>query len=306
MLRQYSIVEGKLVEETTGQGPVFLYINPTDDEHKKLIEEFQIDAHTLACCLDPNELGRLEFEPSHAALIIKRPKRYSSEDEFLLKVLSIGLFLFNDRLVIVATEEGQILEGRVYQNVHTLSELVLKITYTCILHFEQHLQVIRQISDELEDQINRSMDNKHLLFMFNLEKSLVYYLSAISSNSRVIERLKANALKLNFTNDEKDLLDDAAIENAQCYEQGNVYSHVLASMMDARVSVVGNNLNILIKRLTIYMISIMVASFTVSVFSMNVRHPFSEDPTLLSFWAIIGITALAAYMVLLIWRLRRW
>lgn len=208
--------------------------------------------------------------------------------------------------MIVSTEDSQILEGRVYQNVRSLADLVLKITYTCILHFEQHLQVIRQISDELEEQINRAMDNKHLLFMFNLEKSLVYYLSAISSNSRVIERLKANALKFNFSVDERELLDDAAIENAQCYEQGNVYSEVLSSMMDARVSVVSNNLNILIKRLTIYMICIMVATLTVSVFSMNVKNPFSDDKTLIAFWSIIGLTAFSAYIVLYIWRVRKW
>lgn len=93
MLRQHSIIAGKLVEDLTGQGPVLFYINPSEEEKKKLIDEWQIDAHTLSSCFDPNELGRLEFEPSHAALIIKRPKRYSSEDEFLLKVLSIGLFL---------------------------------------------------------------------------------------------------------------------------------------------------------------------------------------------------------------------
>jgi len=37
------------------------------------------------------------------------------------------------------------------------------------------------------------MENRSLLLMFTIEKSLVYYVNAISANGRVIERLKTNA-----------------------------------------------------------------------------------------------------------------
>ncbi len=69
------------------------------------------------------------------------------------------------------------------------------------------------------------------------------------------------------------------IENSQCYEQAEIYSNILASMMDARVSIVSNNLNWLMKTLTIITIAIMLPTLVVSIFSMNVEFP-GEEPSL--------------------------
>ena len=82
MLKKYKIAESKLVENGLVEAPVSLYVNPDEAEKKFLVESLQIDEHTLHSALDPDELGRVEFESNHTALIIKRPKRYSSEDNF--------------------------------------------------------------------------------------------------------------------------------------------------------------------------------------------------------------------------------
>ena len=157
------------------------------------------------------------------------------------------------------------------------------------------------ISDELEDKINRSMENKHLHNMFSLEKSLVFYLNAISSNTRAIEKLKANTVKLSFTQQQCDYLDDLIIENNQCFEQANTYSQVLSNMMDAWVSIVSNNLNILIKKLTFVMISIMVPTLVISLFSMNVKLPFEQSVSLAPFWVISMLATFSGAAVFLIW-----
>ena len=67
--------------------------------------------------------------------------------------------------------------------------------------------------------------------------------------------------------------DRLLIENSQCYEQALIYSNILASMMDARVSIVSNNLNWLMKTLTIITIAIQLPTLVVSIFSMNVSFP---------------------------------
>ncbi|MBK7208723.1 MAG: hypothetical protein IPH91_10775 [Elusimicrobia bacterium] len=54
------------------------------------------------------------------------------------------------------------------------------------------------IADDIEKKINSSMENKHLLNLFSLEKSLVYYLNAIAGNDAVLTRLKNSAGRLNF------------------------------------------------------------------------------------------------------------
>jgi magnesium transporter len=137
--------------------------------------------------------------------------------------------------------------------------------------------------------------------MFTLEKSLVYYLNAINSNGVLIEKVKLNSTKFNFNTEELELLDDIVIENNQCYKQAEIYSNILASLMDARASIVSNNLNILIKILNVITIGLMVPTLIVSIFSMNVKLPIFQDHPF-SFWFVIGISALSSLIVFVVWR----
>jgi len=74
--------------------------------------------------------------------------------------------------------------------------------------------------------------------------------------------------------------------------------------MDARASIVSNNLNVLIKFLNIITIAIMVPTFVVSAFSMNVRIPLAKHP--LAFLIILGLSAVAMIVFLTLWKLRKW
>jgi magnesium transporter len=148
------------------------------------------------------------------------------------------------------------------------------------------------------------MQNKYLLNLFSLEKSLVYYLNAINSNKTLIERLKLSSAKLGLTTENIEFIDDMIIENSQCYQQAEIYSNILASMMDARVSIVSNNLNWLMKTLTIITIAIMLPTLVVSIFSMNVEFPGRTHP--LAFWAILGAALSSVVTVRLVWRWKKW
>jgi len=159
--------------------------------------------------------------------------------------------------------------------VNSPREVLLKLIYRSIFHFLEHLKVINMISDELEQKINRAMENRFLINLFTLQKSLVYYQNAIHSNGVLIEKIRHNAARIGFTDEEMELLEDILIENNQCYRQAEVYSNILASLMDARASIVSNNINVLVKTLNIITIAIMVPTFVVSAFSMNVRIPLS-------------------------------
>jgi magnesium transporter len=268
MLKHFSIESGKIVEKPD-DGVIHLYINPDDAEKKFLIEKREIDEHTLTSSLDPNELGRIEFDSGHVALIIKRPKRYSAADNFLFKVESVGLFMFKDQLIIVINEEFPVFEGRQVSKVTDIKDLVLKIIHRSTFHFEEHLKVISMCSDELETGINRSTGNRQLLSMFTLEKSLVFYLNAIGSNGRVIDKIKSSAGKMGLSGDQVEFLDDLAIENSQCNEMASISSQVISGLMDARASVISNNLNVMMKNLNALVIAVAVPSFFAGVGGMS-------------------------------------
>jgi magnesium transporter len=246
----------------------------------------------------------MEFEPNHVALIIKKPMNYQSVEQLSFKASTMGVFLFKDLLILVLNEDNNLFWGKMFQRVSSLSDILLKLIYRTIYHFLEHLRVINMISDELEQKINKSMENKYLLNLFTLEKSLVYYLNAINSNGVLIEKLRLNTSKIGFSKEELELLDDIGIENNQCYRQAEIYSNILASLMDARASIVSNNLNVLMKTLNIITIGIMVPTFVVSAFSMNVKIPLQQHPH--AFIYIIALAAISVMAFMMVWKYRKW
>jgi magnesium transporter len=271
MLKYFRIDNAKLGEcPDKAQAQVILSIAPDAAEFADIIQNYKIDEHDLHSSLDFNELSRFEFEDDYTILIIKRPKNYSSTDNMLFKVNAMGIFLLKDgRILIVMAEDIQIVEGKHFSKVKTPLDVLIRIIYGTISHFIGHLRVINSVSEELEQKINASMENKYLINMFSLEKSLVYYLDGINSNAKVIDKLKATAARIGFTAENTDMLEDIIIENQQCQKQAEIYLNILTGLMDARGSIVNNNLNILIKRLTIINIVFMPLNLLAGIGGMS-------------------------------------
>ncbi|MCX7944714.1 MAG: magnesium transporter CorA family protein [Deltaproteobacteria bacterium] len=304
MLKYFRLDNQKIIESDEGNSNILIYISPTNEEKKLLSDLYQLDEHTINSALDPDELSRIEFEANHTAIIYKRPKNISKDKNLLFKVDSIGIFTLKDKIIIIMNEDISLFSSKLFQKVNSLNEVMLKLLSISISHFLEHIKVMNMITDELEKKISSSMENKYLQNFFNIEKSLVYYVNSINSNSVLIERMKNNSAKLGFSQEEIELLDDLIIDNNQCLRQAEIYSNILASLMDARVSIVSNNLNILMKTLNIITIMIMVPTLVVSVFSMNVSLPLQDLPY--AFWIILCLCIISVTTVFLIWKYKKW
>ena len=306
--KEYAISDGKISEvPVSGSSGIWLFIQPDDAEKRFLIDKHNIDEHTLNSALDPDEQSRLEIEPDHVAIIYKRPKNYSAKDKLIFKVASTGLFVFRDKVVIVMDEEIPLFTIKQFQKVTTISDLMLKLVYGSIFHFLEHLKIINFISDELEQKINLSFENKYLINLFAIEKSLVYYLNAINSNKALVDKLKLSAVKLGLTKDETEFLDDIYIENDQCFKQAEIYSNILAGMSDARASIVSNNLNILMKQLTIITIIFMPLNLLAGIGGMSEYSMMTQKLPWPASYALFcaGLGVIAYIMWIVIKRIER-
>lgn len=305
MLNRYKILDKRIVLNGGEDASILVFINPDEAEKRMLVDQFMIDEHTLNSALDPDELSRLEYEPNHIAFIFKRPRSITAKENILFKVTSTGVFLFKDQIIIMASEDVPIFEGKIFNRVNSNQDILLKLILRAICHFLEHLKAINMVTDEFQEKINTSLENKYLIDLFSLAKSLVYYLNAINSNGVLLEKLKINTVKIGFSQEECELLDDIIIENTQCVKQAEIQSNVLASLMDARASIVSNNLNVLMKTLTIITIGIMVPTLIVSIFSMNVDLPLPRNhPS--SFWIIIGMALVSVVAFFFFWKRKKW
>ncbi len=270
MLHEYSLVDGRIARDPNGTLPIDVYVLPDDTERRYLIEELEIDEHTLASSIDPDETPRIEFEDTHTAIILKYPKNYSADDNFLFRVKSMGVFVFKDRVAVVLDENVQLFAAsKQSRKLKTPQDVLLRIMQLTVRHFESHLRVINMCSDEIETEINESGDNRSLLNMFTLEKGLVYYVNALSGNRRLLERIRASAGRLNFDEENVELLEDLAIENSQFLDQAQVYSQVLSSLMDARAAFINNHLSVIMKNMNAIVIAVAIPTFFTGVFGMS-------------------------------------
>jgi magnesium transporter len=308
MRSYYRVAEeaGTVVRCEPAEAQIIVFNSPTIEDEADLMEYYNIDYHTLHSSLDPDELSRLEFEADHAALIFKRPKSFSADDNFLLKMTSTGVFLYEDHIVVVMPDDAPLFEGRAPLRIFSVQDVILRLLYQSISHFEGHLKAINMLSDSLERRIITSMETRYLLNMFALEKSLVYILNAINSNSALFDKMKSYAERLGFDHDQLGILEDIIIENQQCLRRSEIYSQVVAGLMDARASIVSHNLNTLIKKFTIWTIAIMMANLVVGIFSMNVALPMPTEGQLWPFMMVNALAILVSVGIIWFSRFRKW
>ena len=303
MIKKYKIENHSIVETTGDDEKIIVAISPENGEREYLVNKYGIDIHNLNSSLDPEEPARIEFEGDRIEVIFKKPKNYSSKDHYLFKVQSIGLFLLPKHLIIVMGEDTDIFSGKYFKSVIGIKEIFLKLLYNSIYHFIGHLRGINSIADEIETRISKSMDNKYLMHMFTLEKSLVYYTTAITSNSFVLEKLRSQAMRFGFNERSIEYLDDIIIENNQAKMQSDIYLRVFSNLMDARASIINNNMNVWLKTLTVITIAIAVPSFFASMGGMSELERIIgiENPRLAQGIFLI-FSMIIAYLIFAIFR----
>ena len=253
MFRCYDLIDGRVQNCPEGQlGIIQVYSSPTEEERQYLIEQCGIDEHTLSSALDEDEISRVEYETNHIAVIMKRPRNFQMDQTMSFKVSSIGAFLFKDRIIVLQAETMPLFEhGRMPLRGNTIQGVLLRLLHHATHHFLQHLRIIRNISDEIEHKLEYAVTNKSLVNMFSLSKSLTYYESATSANQVLLLKLKNDAAKIGFNEEELDFLEDITVENKQCDNLTGIYAGILSGMTSARESVVSNNLAGIMKYLAV-------------------------------------------------------
>ncbi len=94
---------------------------------------------------------------------------------------------------------------------------------------------------------------------------------------------------MKFTDEDVDLLEDVIIENKQALEMVEMHRNILENMMDAFASIISNNLNIVMKRLTSITIILAIPTMFASFWGMNVKLPIIKLMPEFAFVIILSI-----------------
>ncbi|MBC8535194.1 magnesium transporter CorA family protein [Feifania hominis] len=301
MISYWKTIEGKMTAvDAMERGCWVDVVNPTPDEVAYLVDTLHLDEGFVRSSLDEEETSRIETEDDQTLIIIDAPSMRREEEGIIYSTLPIGIILTEEQIYTICSEEAPVLkdfsEGLV-KNCKTQQKtrFLLTILLRVATRFHQYLKQIDKISGFIERQLHRSMKNKELIQLLDLQKSLVYFSTSLKADEITMEKIyRGRTIKL--YEEDQDLLEDVLIEIKQAIEMSNIYSNILTGTMDAFASVISNNLNIVMKVLTSITILMAIPTMISGFYGMNVSDmplPQFGFPLLLSVVAI----AVAAFIL---------
>ncbi len=255
---------------------------PTDAEIRVVSDRFGIPTDYLKAALDEEERSRIEVEADCVLIIVDVPLCETVDNSTIYTTLPLGIVITDECIVTITTKEIPLIDDFVLGRVKSFftfkkTRFILQLLYKNAMYYLLYLKLIDKRSGHIEKELHKSMKNKELIQLLDLEKSLVYFSTSLRGNEIVLEKmLKLDSVK-KYSEDE-DLLEDVIIENKQAIEMANIYSNILSGTMDAFASVISNNLNMVMKFLTSFTIVLTIPTMVASFFGMNVPVPLSSQP----------------------------
>ncbi len=259
--------------------------NPTEEETAAISLKHGVDQDSLRAALDEEERSRIEFEDDYTMILVNIPTIEENDKGQLYYTIPMSVIIAKDAIITVCLEDTPILDTFMSGSIrnfytHMKTRFVLQLLYRNSLLFLQYLRSIDKMSEVVERKLQGSTQNHELIELLKLEKSLVYFTTALRSNEAVLEKLLKSESVKKYPEDE-DLLEDVIVENKQAIEMANIYSGILSGMMDAFASVISNNLNIVMKFLTVVTVVLSIPTLVFAAYGMNlssVGMPFSNSP----------------------------
>lgn len=281
---------------------------PTSEEILRLSDEFHLPQDIIQDILDSDERPRVEFDDNWSLVIMRVPVKIINNGIPFVTV-PLGVYVSDDFTLtlclqdneILPVEQSPLLREQYRQNIDVYN-FILRLFLRSGNIYLRYLKEINQHTSAIEQDLEKSIKNRELNKLLKMEKCLVYFITSIKANEIVLTKLR-NSKKIT-TEINEDLLEDAIIENKQALEMAQIYSDIQSGMMDAFASVISNNLNVVMKQLTVISIIIMIPTLIASIFGMNVPNFLEESK-----WAIpliIIFSFLLSSLGVIIFRKRRW
>jgi len=291
MITYYKNNKGFIQTEKLEENCWISVVFPTKEETKFLLKELQIPEDFYNDIEDIDERPRIEVENDWTLIILRIPFK-SNDAKLPFNTAPLGLMFKDDVFVSLCFHETDILPDFVSYtkrkkiSINNHFDLVLKLLLSSSVWYLKFLKQINQRIKLAEDNLEESIKNEELQALLQIEKCLVFFMTSLKGNDVLFRRLK-NLKNYKDTFD-PELLEDVEIELRQAEETTNIYSNILTGMMDAYASVISNNLNVIMKRLTSISIILMIPTLIASLYGMNVPNNLQENPS--GFWIVLLIS----------------
>ena len=294
MIRYYKTIDSKLEKLKSFENGCWVnLVEPTTSEILEVSANLNLDIESIKAALDEEERSRIDIEDNHILILIDIPIDESDASSAHYSTIPLGIIILDNTIVTVCTAQTKILNDFIVGHVKNFftykkTRFILQILYKNASYYLHYLRRINKMTIAIEKEIYKSMKNKELVQLLELEKSLIYFSTSLKANELVLNKMLRTESIKKYSEDE-DLLEDVIMENKQALEMATIYGDILSRIMDAFSAIVSNNQNTVMQFLTSITLIMSIPTIVSGFFGMNVEgFPFSTHPS--GFWIVIVIT----------------
>lgn len=288
-------------------GSWFSLISPDEEEIKQVSLVLGLDEDFLLNSLDLDERSRIEIEDGNILIITNLP---IMTDDGCFDTLPMGIIYTPTSIITVCSKDNNILssfnENTAYSfDTRNKTEFMLKILYRSVKFYLKYLDIINRTTDNIEEELQKATNNKALFQLMEIQKTLVYFSTALKDNDIVLQKLlrMANSASMNYiknTEEDIDLLEDVIIDTKQAIEMVDMHRMILEAMMEGFASIINNNLNQIMKFLAAITIIMSIPTMIGGLWGMNVRVPYGSSPY--GFIIVVMLSIIISIAVVLYFR----
>ncbi|MBL7779512.1 MAG: magnesium transporter CorA family protein [Chitinophagales bacterium] len=283
----------------------------SSEESQKLSEHLSIDIEFITDSLDIDERARYESDEGKDLIVLKTPVENEgiSDSEALVITIPIGIVRTPDHIITISAHRNNVVESLMNNapkgfNPEDQEQFILTLFERNVDAFSHYLRTLNNKRYSFEKALYNSSRNEDLTNLLNIQKSLIYFVTNLRTNDLLLMKIqRTNFLKIQ---DEEriDYLRDIIVDNGQALEMSEMYSNILNGTMDTFASIISNNLNQVMKRLTSVTIVLMIPTLIASFYGMNVELPLQHSAY--AFVWVFGISILVAILFTMYFVRKNW
>lgn len=279
--------EGKLVqlEEEELDGRKVTWVDArsvTRDDISWLESTYNIDHENMMDILDPDELSRVERNDDFDyTLTILRLPVFSPSDDISYFCTPLGIIMKEKLFITICWTDCEVLKDFAANRIKELKindfpAFAIRFLSRSDTAFLRYLKELNRRATTIQNEMLRSIQNHELIQLLNIQKSLVYFSTALKSNQMLLEKIRKSRI-MKLDEDDIDWLDDVEIDNRQAMEMAETYANIITTMNDSFASVLSNNLNIVMKTMTGWNLVLLMPTIVTSYFGINVPLPWMSS-----------------------------
>ena len=261
---------------------------PDNDDFEFLTKTLNVPESFLNDIADTDERPRTDTEGNWLLTILRIPMQNGQNESLPFGTVPIGIITNNEIIVSVCYHNTDLLPDFIEHTrrkgieVRNKLDLILRLIYSSAVWFLKYLKQINLDISAAEKELERN--------------------TSIRGNEVMIGKLQSIFQDTDFL--DKELVEDVIIELKQAFNTVNIYSDILTGTMDAFASIISNNVNAIMKRMTSLSITLMIPTLIASFYGMNVDIHLEEMPY--AFALIILCSVVLSTLAFIVFRKIKW